>query len=82
MPRKPLEVRFPDLAQYLVMCSACQRVGRDAHVDWDNFRPRGYGPWITEEVAHWHAILPLDARGFCHACASGERIAHDRLRRL
>jgi mono/diheme cytochrome c family protein len=79
--RQPLEEQFPKLKRYLVTCSACHQVGRDAKVDWASFQPPGFGPWITEVVnERWYPILALDGRGFCHECAAAERIAEDPFR--
>jgi hypothetical protein len=75
---QPLEDAFPKLRGCVVACAACGRLGRDAHVDWENFRPPGFGPWITEAVSGWYPILPLAGTGFCHACSSGGRIAANR----
>jgi hypothetical protein len=79
LDRQPLEERFPSLARYVVTCAACGRRGRDANVDWVNFRPTGFGSWLTEAVSDWYPILPLDARGICDACVSAERKAGSRL---
>jgi hypothetical protein len=79
--REPLEVMHPRLQKYIVACAACGRRGRDPAVDWDTFRPPGFGPWIADAVSDWYPILPLDGRGFCHGCASGERIGTGRARR-
>jgi len=73
--RQPLEERFPELSRYLVACAACGRRGRDAQVDWENFRPARFGAWLDEAVNDWYPVLPLDSRGVCHACASAERKA-------
>ena len=80
LERQPLEDQFPNLRRYVVACAACHQPGRDANVDWANFRPDGFGPWITEAVETWYPLLPLDQRGLCHSCASAERIAKSSLR--
>ena len=61
LERQPFEDQFPNLGRYVVACSACGQRGRDETVDWDNFRPAGFGLWITEAVKTWYTVA--QARG-------------------
>lgn len=63
-----LAMRFPELAKFVVRCSACGREGRDARVVWETFEPRGYGEWIRAAFVSEYDVMPLNDLGLCDAC--------------